>query len=141
MRNALLRKLKLPQAFRNLLPKPVSLLSLGQIQVRGHFRKALKFDRIEVLIVAIDELSLIGSVVGHSSALRPAHSLPRAAIGAARPCRGSPTQSNRLPRCRSSAASASALRPTAGVSPAPIRSHVGPRASRPMSLSIFEQLF
>jgi hypothetical protein len=64
-----LGKLEFSKAVLDAGPEPVAFFSLGEIKLGGQLGQALKLDGVEVLVVTVDDLSLIGRIVGHSTVL------------------------------------------------------------------------
>src|SRR5205823_4703966 len=62
-------KLKLSQDLGDLGPESVALLPLGEVQVGDQVGESLNLDRIEILIISLDDLLLIGRMVGHDNSL------------------------------------------------------------------------
>src|SRR5262249_46721131 len=60
-----LPKLELSQTLLHLLPQPILLLPFGQVKLRCQLRESLMLDRIEILVVAIDDFFLIWRVICH----------------------------------------------------------------------------
>jgi hypothetical protein len=64
-----LGKLQFPETLLDSAPEPVPLFSFRQVEIRRQLGEPLVGDRIQVLVVPLDDLPLVWRVVGHSTAL------------------------------------------------------------------------